>query len=164
MRYNSNMKENLSAEAILRKFCPELAERMDYLKRIREHWQEIVGSMALAKYSSAYDLKNNKLYIYAKNPQVGQKLNVMKGNIIGKVKGIDGVVITLWIPKAKYTPSKPRANVRRKIIEVSDDEANEIRKKYSESYAKLEETNPEAAHAIARLQVLIAKKFPEQDI
>ena len=163
MRYNSNMKRIPSIEVILRKACPDLVERMNYLRHICEHWEEIVGR-TLAKYSSAYDLKDNKLYICAKNSQVRHKLDAMKGNIMRKVKSIDGVVITLKIPESKYTPPKSRANVKRRTIEVSDEEANEMRKKYSESYAKLEEANPDAAHALARLQVLIAKKFPGQDI
>lgn len=147
----------------LKKFVPELSERMESLYELRNSWPFIVG-LDSARNSVPYDFKDDTIFIAAKNQHTAQKINNMKGNIrrifFAKYSLKPDIKITLGPPPAYEERKNLQINKNKNKtmkIQISDEEVNEFLKDMPP------ELPHDAAYALAHLRVFFNKRFPVKD-
>ncbi len=153
---NKNTHEQ-KINAVLKKLFPELVFRMEFLERLKKSWP-LVSGKSLAKFTRPFDIRGGVLYISADNPHAAQMLTNMKGNIKRACSrlNLSGIKIIQNRHENQRAIKNSEPVTKSAHIEISDNEINGVIDK------NLNDINPEAANAIARLKVFFEKRFAKK--
>ena len=146
-----------SVGELLERVMPEQGERMKKLTEVMRAWDSLVPP-GVARHSSPYDLVGETLCVSVNQPQVKQRLLMMKGNLQRVLKSrwdldVTELKVLSGPPPLKVSAASQGPRRRHPRVEPDEAEVRGFREACPDSLT------PEASDALAHLRAFFDRRF-----